>query len=190
MRRFARPSGPQGARQIPPHELERLLFGKPTTDALREARLAEEREQRRLAEKVRHNNNYADQLRHIKERQDAEAAAHYGVNKQQGKAMTVSLYRSTASGANEIVVQTNAQSLEVFIAGLSDALAAAVSPIGDRPPTAEDQIKATIAATLKNAFPIAFAIAGYKADKVSESKLLTCGFASPDASELVASSTI
>lgn len=95
--------------------------------------------------------------------------------------MTVALYRSTASGAVEIVVQTNAQSLDVFISGLADALHGALSG-------GKEESQAVIAATLKNAFPVAFAIAGYKADKVSESKLLTCGFASPDASELLAQS--
>lgn len=97
--------------------------------------------------------------------------------------MTVSLYKSTASGAQEIVVQTNAQSLDVFISGLSDALGRALQDV-------PENSAAVIAATLKNAFPIAFSIAGYKAEKVSESKLLTCGFASPDASELVAQSTV
>lgn len=97
--------------------------------------------------------------------------------------MTVSLYKSLANGAREIVVQTNAQSLDVFIAGLSDALCAAMIA---EPELAEQ----TLAQTLKNAFPVAFAISGYKADKVSESKLLTCGFASPDASELVAQSKV
>lgn len=33
-------------------------------------------------------------------------------------------------------------------------------------------------------------ISGYKAEKVAESKLLTCGFAPPDASELVAQSKV
>lgn len=104
-------------------------------------------------------------------------------NKQQEQRMTVSLYRSTASGTNEIVVQTNAQSLDVFISGLADALDAALS-------AHPEHRQQTIAATLKNAFPVAFAIAGYKAEKVSESKLLTCGFASPDSSELVAQSKV
>lgn len=97
--------------------------------------------------------------------------------------MTVSLYKSMASGSREIVVQTNAQSLDVFISGLAEAMTAALQ--------AEPEMAVqTIAATLKNAFPVGFAISGYKADKVSESKLLTCGFASPDASELVAQSKV
>lgn len=100
-----------------------------------------------------------------------------------GKNMTVALYKSVATGAREIVVQTNAQSLDVFITGLADALETAMR-------AEPEQIQSTVAATLRNAFPIAFAIAGYKVDKVTESKLLTCGFASPDVSELVAQSHV
>lgn len=97
--------------------------------------------------------------------------------------MTVSLYRSCATGTREIVVQTNAQSLDVFIDALAEALDSAI----EADPSSRG---ATIAATLRNAFPVAFAIAGYKAEKVTESKLLTCGFASPDAAELVARSKL
>jgi hypothetical protein len=140
-------------------DVERAL-GLPTIDDLRAQRLEEEREQLRQQ---------------------------YGTPRQPRKTgektMTVSLYRSCATGAREIVVQTNAQSLDVFIDALSDALESAIAS----DPTNR---AATIAATLRNAFPVAFAIAGYKADKVTESKLLTCGFASPDAAELVAQSKI
>jgi hypothetical protein len=98
-------------------------------------------------------------------------------------AMTVSLYRSSATGARDIVVQTNAQSLDVFIDALADAL--------DRAIEVDPQNRgATIAATLRNSFPIGFAIAGYKADKVTESKLLVCGVASLDAAELMAQSKL
>lgn len=99
------------------------------------------------------------------------------------KIMTVSLFKSTASGSSEIVVQTNAQSLDVFIASFSDALAEAIK-------NDSGEVKSIMASALKNAFPIAFSLAGYKAEKVSEARLLTCGFASPDSSELVAQSSI
>lgn len=113
----------------------------------------------------------------------------YLTNKWSEPSMTVSLYKSTASGANEIVVQTNAQSLDVFIAGLANALHDALLKDAAND-TEKDNSESIIASTLKNAFPVAFAISGYKAEKVSESKLLTCGFASPDASELIAQSAV
>lgn len=111
----------------------------------------------------------------------------FGQETKKGSNMTVSLYKSMASGTYEVVVQTNAQSLDVFIGGLADALHAALVHEASAP-NAVDNSQSMISATLKNAFPVAFAIAGYKAEKVSESKLLTCGFASPDASELLAQS--
>lgn len=101
----------------------------------------------------------------------------------EGNNMTVSLYKSSASGSEEIVVQTNAQSLEVFVASFSDALAEAIT-------SDSKAARALICSALKNAFPIAFALSGYKADKVSEARLLTCGYASPDSSELVAQSRV
>lgn len=161
-----RPHHPPRVRALKPDELATLL-GQPTVDELRASRLEQDREQmrKRLADEQSRINE-AVRLRRRRETH-----------------MTVSLYKSTAGGAREIVVQTNAQSLDVFISGLADALDAALQ--------AEPDLAAqTIAATLKNAFPVAFAISGYKAEKVSESKLLTCGFASPDASELVAQSKV
>lgn len=140
------------------------LIGTKSIDQMREERLEEDR---RMFWEEQQRSQQAASLRQLKEI----------------KAMTVSLYKSVASGAREIVVQTNAQSLDVFVAGLSDALDAAIR-------SDPEQAAQTISATLKNAFPVAFAIAGYKAEKVSESKLLTCGFASPDSSELVAQSKV
>lgn len=155
-----------GDRPIPGDEVLKIL-GQPTIDELRSQRLEAER------------GEFRAQLQREQEQINERARQ----RRRKEEPMTVSLYKSTASGSREIVVQTNAQSLDVFIAGLSDALDAALK--------AEPEHAAqTIAGTLKNAFPVAFAISGYKAEKVSESKLLTCGFASPDASELVAQSKV
>lgn len=96
--------------------------------------------------------------------------------------MTVSLYKSTASGVHDVVVQTNAQNLDVFVPSFASALAEALELTDDK--------RDIVVSALKNAFPIAFALAGYKAEKVSESRLLTCGFASPDSSELLAQSAV
>lgn len=101
--------------------------------------------------------------------------------------MTVSLYKSTSTGTVDVVVQTNAQSLDVFVAGLAQALEQALIA------TAKEErgdLNKVIGATLRNAFPIAFAIAGYKSEKVNRVELLTCGQATPDASELMAQSRI
>jgi len=178
------------------------VIGKPTVDELRRERLKQEIEAN--AKLLGFNpasipdNVYAIQCPRVKEEKIAkklekkeEALRLKEIeelrNKWSKPTMTVSLYKSTASGANEIVVQTNAQSLDVFIIGLANALHDAL--LKDAASSADrDNSESIIASTLKNAFPVAFAISGYKADKVSESKLLTCGFASPDASELLAQS--
>ena len=148
---------------LKPGQVERLLgqsIDQARSEALEAARAA-----KRLAHE-QEREKWADQL------------------KKEPANMTVSLYRSTSTGAFEMVVQTNAQSLDVYIAGLSEAVATALkeSEPGDH--------AKMLMATLKNAIPVAFAIAGYKAEKVAESKLLTCGQAAPDASELVAQSRV
>ncbi len=97
--------------------------------------------------------------------------------------MTVSLYSSTASGKEEIVVQTNAQSLDLFIIGLADATSEATKGLNDT------QMREKITMIFKNSFPLAFAIAGYKADKVTESRMLICGAVTPETSKLLAHST-
>lgn len=96
--------------------------------------------------------------------------------------MTVSLYTSTASGKKEIVVQTNAQSLDLYIAGLADALDSAIENM-DSGSRVE-----MLSSLLRNAFPVAFSIAGYKAERVSESRMLVCGAAAPGESNLLAHS--
>lgn len=158
----------------PPPPRENITLAMRAAESAREKQI---RKQAQLEERMR-----ARELERMREKWVDKLT-----KPQQELSMTVSLYKSMASGAFEVVVQTNAQSLDVFIAALSDALHAALVHEASTP-NAPDQSQALIAATLKNAFPVAFAIAGYKAEKVSESKLLTCGFASPDASELLAQS--
>ena len=158
----------------PPPPRENITLAMRAAESAREKQIrkqAQLEERMRARELERMHEKWADKL----------------TKPQQELSMTVSLYKSMASGAFEVVVQTNAQSLDVFISALSDAMHAALVHEASTP-NAPDQSQALIAATLKNAFPVAFAIAGYKAEKVSESKLLTCGFASPDASELLAQS--
>ena len=115
-------------------------------------------------------------------RRHMEAASSQVTKTKEKCEMTVSLYTSTASGKKEVVVQTNAQSLDLFIAGLADAVGAAVAKM---PP--EDHVEC-LSSIFRNAFPVAFAIAGYKAEKVVESRTLSCGAAAPEKSSLLAHS--
>jgi len=151
--------------RLQPDRLEMLLYGSPLCKSKRELHLES-------AGAIEAKNTLS-KLRELSKKREVN--------------MTVSLYKSMASGAMEVVVQTNAQSLDVFVGALADALHVALVHEASAP-NSVDNSQALIAATLKNAFPVAFSIAGYKAEKVSESKLLTCGFASPDASELLAQS--
>jgi hypothetical protein len=157
-------------------DVERLL-GQSIDQARSEAL-----EAARTAKRIEHEQNLEKHRQREAERQMREKWADQ--LKKEPASMTVSLYRSTSTGAFEMVVQTNAQSLDVYIAGLAEAVATALkeSEPGDH--------AKMLMATLKNAIPVAFAIAGYKAEKVAESKLLTCGQAAPDASELVAQSRV
>ncbi len=84
----------QVTQPLTPDRLAALL-GRPTGAELLAERVREDRE--RFAEETALINE-ARRLRRIKE-----------------TPMTVSLYKSTASGSREIVVQTNAQSLRSYI---------------------------------------------------------------------------
>lgn len=96
--------------------------------------------------------------------------------------MTVSIYQSNATGRREFVVQTNAQSLDLFVAALADAMDEAIEKAGT---VSRAEL---IASVLRNAFPLAYAISGYKAERVSETRMLTCGAADPSSTNLVAQS--
>jgi pyridoxine 5'-phosphate synthase PdxJ len=99
-----------------------------------------------------------------------------------GSNMTVSLYTSTVSGKTEVVVQTNAQTLDLFVSGLADAMVASLESM------TPDRRLELISSMLRNAFPVGFAIAGYKAERVTEARVLVCGAAAPAESSLLAHS--
>jgi hypothetical protein len=82
-------------------------------------------------------------------------------------------------GSGEYVVQTTATDGSTFLAELSEAMAEAVLASSD----------GALAAfgILSNALPIAFKLAGYKADTVAEQRTLLCGVVAPTACEVVAS---
>lgn len=169
---IGRGSGLQGSRQISECKLETMLFGAPVPDLMRaEARAAIPRcagvdEARQLIEIGIAQFN-------AKQKKSPE---------KKDSTMTVSLYSSTASGKEEIVVQTNALSLDLYISGLADALSDALDrmDVSRRPDL--------LASLFRNAFPVAFSIAGYKAEKVVESRMLVCGAAAPGESNLLAHS--
>lgn len=89
----------------------------------------------------------------------------------------VRILKDAASG--DYVVQTTCLELDSFVSELAEALAQAVGK--------EDGEMAALG-VLSNAMPIAFKLAGYKAENVSEQRTLVCGNISPNACEVVASS--
>ena len=88
----------------------------------------------------------------------------------------VRIFKDAQTG--EHVIQTSCLDTDSFIAELSEALTEALKKDGN------DIMTLGI---LSNAMPIAFKLAGYKADTVMEQRTLVCGKISPTACELVAS---
>lgn len=80
-------------------------------------------------------------------------------------------------GTGDFVVQTTVSDVDSFIAELAEAM--------HKLPSDDDGL--AMMGVLKNAMPIAFKLAGYKADTVYEQRTLSCGAISPDSSEVVAS---
>ena len=89
----------------------------------------------------------------------------------------VRIFKDAQTG--EYVLQTSCLDTDSFISELSEALTDAIS----KPESSE----LTTLGILSNAMPIAFKLAGYKADTVMEQRTLVCGKISPTACELVAS---
>lgn len=87
----------------------------------------------------------------------------------------VRIFKDANSG--EYVVQTSCLDMDSFTAELSEALANTITK-GDA------EVAMSI---LSNAMPIAFKLAGYKADTVSEQRTLVCGTISPNSCDLVTS---
>ena len=80
--------------------------------------------------------------------------------------------------SSEFVIQTTCLTVETFTSDLSEALAEVLKKSnGD---AALDAL-----GILGNAMPIAFKLAGYKADEVDEQRTLVCGKASPHKSDLL-----
>jgi hypothetical protein len=92
---------------------------------------------------------------------------------------------SDTEGSGEYVIQTTAIDVTTFISELAEAMHRAITQGSAEEIASDNGIKAM--GILSNAMPIAFKLAGYKADAVSEQRTLVCGTVSPTSCEVVAS---
>lgn len=88
-------------------------------------------------------------------------------------------------GSGQFVIQTTCLDVESFIAELAEALHCAVTKGSAEEIAADGGLGAM--GILQNAMPIAFKLAGYKADTVTEQRTLLCGSILPTACEVVSS---
>lgn len=92
--------------------------------------------------------------------------------------MTVELFKSTKAGALQVMVQTNASSMDIFTPALAKALSEAIH---NDPTDVDEMIRAVLAA----AFPLAIRISGYKVESVKEQRILVSGHVTPDEADMV-----
>lgn len=83
----------------------------------------------------------------------------------------IRIFKDAESG--KYLVQTSCLSVDDFVVDLAEAVASMKAE-------AED-----VLGVLENAMPIAFKLAGYKAESVSEQRTLVCGVASPSMADVV-----
>lgn len=81
--------------------------------------------------------------------------------------------------SGEFLIQTTCLDVDAFVSDLADALSASLHEANGTADVVAHGI-------LTNALPIAFKLAGYKAETVNEQRTLVCGRASPADSDLVA----
>lgn len=81
--------------------------------------------------------------------------------------------------SGEFLIQTTCLDVDAFVADLAEALS-------DTLKDANGEADFAALGILTNAMPIAFKLAGYKAETVSEQRTLVCGRASPSDSDCVA----
>jgi hypothetical protein len=89
----------------------------------------------------------------------------------------VRIFKDAHTG--EHVIQTSCLDVDSFTAELSEAIAEMMNGKNVEPET--------VMGVLSNSMPIAFKLAGYKAENVNEQRTLVCGNVSPNACELVSS---
>jgi hypothetical protein len=78
----------------------------------------------------------------------------------------------------EFLVQTTCLDVDSFLSDFAEALSGAIGK-------ANGEADMVAYGALQNAMPIAFKLAGYKADTVSEQRTLVCGRATPSDSDLL-----
>lgn len=116
---------------------------------------------------------------------EAKYTEGYGSNGRNGAEQpakhTVEIYRVRAPGSNgEIGVLTTTHDVDEFVSGLAIATA---KHLKDNPGDVESAMRWIF----KNAMPIAFKLAGYKAEQVVERHVLMCGSGAPSADDIIAS---
>ena len=90
----------------------------------------------------------------------------------------VRIFKDKKTG--DFVVQTTCLDHEAFISDLAEALPQVIDKSKD------DAAALDTLGVLQKAMPIAFKLAGYKAENVSEQRTLVCGNAMPSSSDVVA----
>lgn len=91
---------------------------------------------------------------------------------------TVELFKSMKDGAPQIMIQTTAGSLDVFIPALSVALSEAIH-------SDPSDVDGLIKAVLQRAFPLGIKIAGYKVESIKEERVLISGYIEPNEADMV-----
>ena len=90
--------------------------------------------------------------------------------------MSVKIFEDQKTG--EVVIQTTCLTVEDYLFDLAEALHAVSSIEGDG--------ALRVQQTLQRAMPVAFKLAGYKADEVREQRTLVCGNVSPEHCRMLA----
>jgi hypothetical protein len=90
-----------------------------------------------------------------------------------------------ANGTGQFVIQTTCTDVQSFISDLSEAMHKVITTGSCEEISQDGGVSAM--GILQNAMPIAFKLAGYKAESVSEQRTLVCGDVSPNSCAVVAS---
>jgi hypothetical protein len=93
----------------------------------------------------------------------------------------INIYKDRSKGGNgEMIIETDCLKVEQLISELASAMVTLASSEAFR-----DDLDFTFAAILNNAFPLAFKIAGYKAETVREQRVLIAGSSLPHATDRI-----